>query len=220
MFVFFYVWEEIHQSLHAWVVFCFQYVFFILVSQLRTDAEQYGSQSMSLVNWETDILKSQRTTYGIHVGQHHNFARLGNSEPHFQFIGSSRKNFGDTGFSVCQDSSKYFTCNSCSYSTKSRPNMLRHQRKHSGETFRCPLCDRKFYDKYERDIHHQAVHFGHNFPCGLCGKTFLAKASLYRHQRTVHSDNRWNYKNICSYCGKKFNEQSSLANHILMHTKL
>lgn len=72
-------------------------------------------------------------------------------------------------------------CSECTYKTKFLCNLKRHQRKHTGEVFRCRLCTSIFYDSHELAIH-TAAHSG-QLSCKFCGKTMASRQGLQVHQK-------------------------------------
>ncbi|XP_041368629.1 transcription factor Ken-like isoform X2 [Gigantopelta aegis] len=79
-------------------------------------------------------------------------------------------------------SQKVYRCNLCGYQTGLLPNLKRHERRHSGEFFRCHLCKCRFSDRYELSIHVR-LHF-EKLNCKVCGKTFSSRYGLQRHVKT------------------------------------
>jgi transcription elongation factor Elf1 len=106
-------------------------------------------------------------------------------------------------------------CDFCSYSSKSRFNVLRHfQRVHINQkSTSCDQCDKQFKDIDTLKTHIKYTHNSERkFSCDLCDKQFVSSSDLQRHRKIVHEKIR-DY--FCQKCGKNFQIQSNAKRHFL-----
>ncbi|XP_041368298.1 Krueppel-like factor 12 isoform X7 [Gigantopelta aegis] len=73
-------------------------------------------------------------------------------------------------------------CTLCSYQTNQPGNLKRHQRRHSGDFYRCHLCTSYFYDRYQLFVHLKG-HAG-GLRCRVCDKSFTSKKGLMLHEKS------------------------------------
>ncbi|XP_075730443.1 uncharacterized protein LOC119163080 [Rhipicephalus microplus] len=76
-------------------------------------------------------------------------------------------------------------CHMCSYSTKNRTDLQRHQRIHTGERpYKCCYCGKGFIQKSNMDAHVR-IHTGERpFQCHLCPWNSAWQVDLKRHMKT------------------------------------
>ncbi|XP_069489854.1 zinc finger protein 282-like isoform X2 [Ambystoma mexicanum] len=86
---------------------------------------------------------------------------------------------------IFQISSRPYACSICEKYFKTRTELTRHQRTHSGERpHHCPVCGNSFGLRHHL-IRHQRTHTGERpYQCIICKKRFSFKENLNRHQRT------------------------------------
>uniref|UniRef100_A0A1B0C8T3 Putative zn finger n=1 Tax=Lutzomyia longipalpis TaxID=7200 RepID=A0A1B0C8T3_LUTLO len=70
--------------------------------------------------------------------------------------------------------------------------------------YTCEVCEKKFTRATDLRIH-MCTH-ARSFPCSRCFQTFTSERKLKKHRKTQH-------KNVCNYCGVKFEQQHFLENH-------
>lgn len=105
-----------------------------------------------------------------------------------------------------------WSCSQCLYVTKWRSDLLRHQRRHSGQRFCCSQCTNKYTTKSALRSH---IGITHNNPlvCQICCKTFLSKQGLYEHLKVHAGEGRY----TCDICQKQFRTKAHLNGHWNKH---
>lgn len=106
-------------------------------------------------------------------------------------------------------------CSVCSMPFQNAKFLQRHMRTHAeGKPHKCTYCDKRFAQSCDKQKH-QRIHTGERpYPCSLCGKTFAHLTSIKKHM-FVHTKER---PHQCSVCGKSFQHNSNLVVHMRMHT--
>ena len=112
---------------------------------------------------------------------------------------------------------KDFKCNTCPKAYATKDALQTHIRlthiKERNHT--CSVCGKKFFYRYQMEIH-ENIHKGimqHN--CKFCNKGFVKKSSLVAHEM-MHVGNR---PFECRYCKKGFASQYYCSKHELIHTR-
>ncbi|KAH7955236.1 hypothetical protein HPB51_028164 [Rhipicephalus microplus] len=108
-----------------------------------------------------------------------------------------------------------YSCRQCTYVTKSKGNMKRHLRIHTGERpFQCLLCPAAFTEKRTLKDHIR-THTGERpFSCDQCNASFAMRASLVSHMRTHTGDRPFS----CDKCSASFSQRTFLKAHMITHT--
>ncbi|XP_050438561.1 zinc finger protein 300-like isoform X2 [Adelges cooleyi] len=105
-------------------------------------------------------------------------------------------------------------CQLCDFSCYTKQQLAVHQTKHD-KRFVCDICNKRFAQKSQLDVHVKAVHYNERpYSCVLCKKSFKTKGSHDAHM-IVHTDTR-NYQ--CPHCDKKCRKRYDLTLHIRTHT--
>ncbi|XP_061584691.1 zinc finger and BTB domain-containing protein 40 [Cololabis saira] len=83
----------------------------------------------------------------------------------------------------------------------------------------CPECPEKLPSQQALQRHRASVHRGSRpkkkVACELCGRTFAHPSGMIYHKRTEHFEEK---PFVCEECGAKFGANSSLKNHMRLHT--
>lgn len=111
-------------------------------------------------------------------------------------------------------SKKTVHCTFCDFTCYTKQQLGVHQTKHD-KRFVCDICNKRFAQKSQLDVHINAVHYNQRpYSCVLCNKSFKTKGSHDAHM-IVHTDTR-NYQ--CPHCDKKCRKRYDLTLHIRTHT--
>ncbi|KAG6444612.1 zinc finger protein 84 [Manduca sexta] len=106
-------------------------------------------------------------------------------------------------------------CSYCPMRFVQRSNMLRHERRHTGERpYACPHCERTFADKGACTSHARTHSKTQSYGCMYCGQTFVQKSKLTYHIRKHTGENL----ETCTVCSKIFTSACSLREHMKIHT--
>lgn len=94
--------------------------------------------------------------------------------------------------------------------------LKKHKEEHAHlKTFKCHLCDKKFFESYNLQTH-LMIHSGEKkHMCDFCGKSFTAKTNLKMHLRTHTGSKPYG----CEMCMKTFAQQSQLTSHMFTHSQ-
>ncbi|KOB72378.1 Uncharacterized protein OBRU01_12448 [Operophtera brumata] len=94
----------------------------------------------------------------------------------------------------------YQICKECGFTTSSKAQLHRHQRKHLNEKrFKCPLCS--YRSKYNMSLaYHLKTHDYEPdaYTCGACGRALRRRAALKEHQATCSAARD---QQLCGLCG-------------------
>ncbi|XP_015196164.2 zinc finger protein 449-like [Lepisosteus oculatus] len=110
---------------------------------------------------------------------------------------------------------KLHQCSYCRRTFVTHPDLLLHQKSHSGKKpYVCPKCSSKF-SKPHHLKRHLRIHSGEKpYRCGDCGKSFRELDTLKRHQHIHTGAKLWQ----CEDCKKCFSQIWSLKEHQKIHT--
>ncbi|XP_055635205.1 zinc finger protein OZF-like [Toxorhynchites rutilus septentrionalis] len=125
-----------------------------------------------------------------------------------------------------------YLCELCSQPYSSRANLRRHiQEIHEGvKPFECDICGKRFAQKSVLQSH-SSVHNSHvRFSCRKCSRQYKTEKSLIFHEQshlpqelrdpTLKRPKRVQMKIcVCTFCGKKSNNQAAHDGHLRTHTK-
>ncbi|XP_011615341.1 zinc finger and BTB domain-containing protein 40 isoform X1 [Takifugu rubripes] len=118
---------------------------------------------------------------------------------------------------------KLFSCRWCKKNFSFKCRMSAHLRRcpMSPENQKqCPKCPTKLpsqraLKKHQVDAHCGSTPLKKKVACDLCGRTFAHPSGMIYHKRTEHFDEK---PFSCDECGAKFAANSSLKNHMRLHT--
>lgn len=108
-----------------------------------------------------------------------------------------------------------FVCHICAKIFKLRGSLLVHMRVvHNplGDgAHHCKVCNRKFTNKYRRDVHEKRHSDSREFECLKCGMAFEEKGEFEIHTETHKTEHK------CNICGRTFYTQAALIVHTVGH---
>ena len=116
----------------------------------------------------------------------------------------------------------YVQCDKCSYSSKSRGNLINHKRlvHENYKPKKCGNCGKRFSTKSLLEEHIQRFHSPEGILCNDCGKIFASQKLLKRHELWHHSPEAAGGPTPCHICGKISIHKFALHKHILrVHRK-
>ncbi|XP_065811468.1 zinc finger and BTB domain-containing protein 40 isoform X1 [Labrus bergylta] len=119
--------------------------------------------------------------------------------------------------------SKPYTCSWCKKGFAYKCRMLAHVKRCplSRECEQqCPQCPKKLpnqraLQRHRAEVHRNNARAKKKVACELCGRTFAHPSGMIYHKRTEHFDEK---PFACENCGAKFGANSSLKNHMRLHT--
>ncbi|KAM7006381.1 LOW QUALITY PROTEIN: zinc finger and BTB domain-containing protein 40 [Tautogolabrus adspersus] len=119
--------------------------------------------------------------------------------------------------------SKPYTCCWCKKGFAYKCRMLAHVKRCplSRECEQqCPQCPKKLpnqraLQRHRAEAHRNNARVKKKVACELCGRTFAHPSGMIYHKRTEHFDEK---PFACENCGAKFGANSSLKNHMRLHT--
>ncbi|XP_040015093.1 zinc finger and BTB domain-containing protein 40 isoform X2 [Xiphias gladius] len=84
----------------------------------------------------------------------------------------------------------------------------------------CPQCPKKLANqralqRHRAEAHRNTTRVKKKVACDLCGRTFAHPSGMIYHKRTEHFEEK---PFACEECGAKFGANSSLKNHMRLHT--
>ncbi|XP_022062098.2 zinc finger and BTB domain-containing protein 40 isoform X1 [Acanthochromis polyacanthus] len=118
---------------------------------------------------------------------------------------------------------KPFTCHWCKKSFDYKCRMLAHTKRCSMSQEceqQCPECPEKLANqralqRHRAEVHRNTGRVKKKVACDLCGRTFAHPSGMIYHKRTEHFEEK---PFACEECGAKFGANSSLKNHMRLHT--
>ncbi|KAK9528409.1 hypothetical protein VZT92_012571 [Zoarces viviparus] len=126
--------------------------------------------------------------------------------------------------SPSSSSSKPYSCRWCKRGFAYKCRMLAHVKRCSMSQEceqQCPQCPEKLANQRALQRHRAEAHRNttrakkKKVSCDLCGRTFAHPSGMIYHKRTEHFEEK---PFACEDCGAKFGANSSLKNHMRLHT--
>ncbi|XP_029288483.1 zinc finger and BTB domain-containing protein 40 isoform X2 [Cottoperca gobio] len=119
--------------------------------------------------------------------------------------------------------SKPYSCRWCKRGFAYKCRMLAHVKRcpMSQECEQqCPQCPKKLANqralqRHRAEAHRNTARVKKKVACDLCGRTFAHPSGMIYHKRTEHFEEK---PFACEDCGAKFGANSSLKNHMRLHT--
>ncbi|KAF3689401.1 Zinc finger and BTB domain-containing protein 40 [Channa argus] len=119
--------------------------------------------------------------------------------------------------------SKPYSCRWCKKGFAYKCRMLAHVKRCSMSqecVQQCTQCPKKFgnqrtLQRHMAEAHRNTARAKKKVACDLCGRTFAHPSGMIYHKRTEHFEEK---PFACEECGAKFGANSSLKNHMRLHT--
>ncbi|XP_063766346.1 zinc finger and BTB domain-containing protein 40 isoform X2 [Eleginops maclovinus] len=119
--------------------------------------------------------------------------------------------------------SKPYSCRWCKRGFAYKCRMLAHVKRcpaSQEEEQQCPQCPKKLANQralqqHRAEAHRSTSRLKKKVSCDLCGRSFAHPSGMLYHKRTEHFEEK---PFACEECGAKFGANSSLKNHMRLHT--
>ncbi|XP_034724150.1 zinc finger and BTB domain-containing protein 40 isoform X3 [Etheostoma cragini] len=119
--------------------------------------------------------------------------------------------------------SKPYSCRWCKRGFAYKCRMLAHVKRCAMSQEceqQCPQCPEKLANqralqRHRAEAHRSTARAKKKVACDLCGRTFAHPSGMIYHKRTEHFEEK---PFACEDCGAKFGANSSLKNHMRLHT--
>ncbi|KAM7402792.1 hypothetical protein PAMP_018003 [Pampus punctatissimus] len=119
--------------------------------------------------------------------------------------------------------SKPYSCRWCQKAFAYKCRMVAHVKRCSMSKEceqQCPQCPEKLANqralqRHRAEAHRNTTRVKKKVACDLCGRTFAHPSGMIYHKRTEHFEEK---PFACEECGAKFGANSSLKNHMRLHT--
>ncbi|TKS70559.1 Zinc finger and BTB domain-containing protein 40 [Collichthys lucidus] len=120
-------------------------------------------------------------------------------------------------------SSKPYSCRWCKKGFAYKCRLLAHEKRCpmsqecQQQCSQCPakLPNQRVLQRHRAEAHHSTARVKKKVACDLCGRTFAHPSGMIYHKRTEHFEEK---PFACEDCGAKFGANSSLKNHMRLHT--
>ena len=109
-----------------------------------------------------------------------------------------------------------FRCDDCSYSGRSKPNLVYHRKKHHGDgaLYKCNVCHQDFPTSAHLVRHKRFHDITRPYSCEICALRFMTQAVCLTHM-THHDDRRLHR---CNLCNRTFKSIQVLNQHQAVHS--
>uniref|UniRef100_A0A8C4HKL2 Zinc finger and BTB domain containing 40 n=1 Tax=Dicentrarchus labrax TaxID=13489 RepID=A0A8C4HKL2_DICLA len=119
--------------------------------------------------------------------------------------------------------SKPYSCRWCKKGFAYKCRMLAHMKRcsmsqeYEQQCLQCPakLPNQRALQRHRVEAHNNTARVKKKVACDLCGRTFAHPSGMIYHKRTEHFEEK---PFACEDCGAKFGANSSLKNHMRLHT--
>uniref|UniRef100_A0A665TCA3 Zinc finger and BTB domain containing 40 n=1 Tax=Echeneis naucrates TaxID=173247 RepID=A0A665TCA3_ECHNA len=177
----------------------------------------------------------ERTTQEQHKDQIQGWRKDTNIDEQEVEEGEEENNKGETeeendikdssspALSSSSSPSKPFSCRWCKKGFAYKCRLLAHVKRCSMSQEceqQCPQCPKKLANlralqRHRAEAHRNTARMKKKVECDLCGRTFAHPSGMIYHKRTEHFEEK---PFVCEECGAKFGANSSLKNHMRLHT--
>lgn len=111
-----------------------------------------------------------------------------------------------------ESSLQQYICSTCKAEFKTVDEIEKHIEIHE-KKYECTFCTNLFSDPFQYAVH-LFTHTKNTYNCPLCSMKTAHRNSLYNHINKMHLRKYYLY---CKYCGKGFNDNLYLKEHLEMH---
>ncbi|XP_051170853.1 zinc finger protein 436-like isoform X6 [Leptopilina boulardi] len=109
-----------------------------------------------------------------------------------------------------------YECNECGKKFKVKGDMRLHVRfKHKEGPIVCDVCGKTCSNSNSLYVHQKWAHFKPKYECEICHRRMVSQENLDQHILLQH-ERRESF--VCEECGKSFNENHRLKQHMMTHT--
>ncbi|XP_054851341.1 zinc finger protein 646 [Eublepharis macularius] len=112
-----------------------------------------------------------------------------------------------------------YKCNSCDRTYRHAGSLLNHKKAHATGLYRCPTCQKEFYNLLALKNHLHIHTDKKRHRCPHCCKAFRTARRLATHAKVHGGPKEEGTSFACAVCSKRFFHQFSFRQHQLTHTK-
>ncbi len=107
-------------------------------------------------------------------------------------------------------------CRFCTIALPTLDDLERHLEKlhPKGKEHLCPICNKSFHSRSNRNTHIQSHNETNTFRCDVCGQGFKSTVYLSKHKKALHTK----ANNECPFCEVTFNSLAKFEYHLKSHS--
>ncbi|XP_015262307.1 PREDICTED: zinc finger protein 646 [Gekko japonicus] len=152
-----------------------------------------------------------------HLRKHREEAEAEDAEGDSSSSSSSSPMYPNT--SAPPEEERPYKCDSCDRTYRHAGSLLNHKKAHATGLYRCPTCQKEFYNLLALKSHLHTHTDKKRHRCSPCGKAFRTARRLAAHAK-VHGDPKEEGAPFaCPVCSEVFSQQLSFQQHQLAHAR-